>query len=63
MSLETAKQEALAQVDAQSEFQFEMAMRKINLVGQLTNWRKMKSNRREDKILNGRAKILSLVLG
>lgn len=61
MSLEKAKQEALAQVDAQSGIQFELAMRRINLVGQLTNWRKMKSPHRADKILNGRAKILSVL--
>tara|TARA_Y100001938_G_C8055666_1_gene414236 strand:- start:12 stop:203 length:192 start_codon:yes stop_codon:yes gene_type:complete len=61
MNLEKAKQEALAQVDAQSGLQFELAMRRINLIGALTNWRKMKSPHRVDKILNGRAKILSLI--
>lgn len=67
MNLEKAKQEAMAQVEAQSGIQFELAMRRINLIGQLTNWRKMRSPQfaqtREDKILNGRSKMLALVLG
>lgn len=54
--------EVQAQIDAQNEVKFQQAMARVNLVGGLTNWRKMKSNQKQDKILAGRHKILSTVL-
>lgn len=59
---ESALEEALAQAEAQNKINFEMAIAKRNLLGNLTNWRSKVSTAREDKILQGRNKILNLVL-
>lgn len=55
--------EMQAEIDAQNEARFQMAIARQNILGALTGWRKLKSNAKQDKILNGRVKMLNLVLG
>lgn len=54
---------ALAAHEARADVNFEMAIALRKVVGGLTGWRKMRSNAKADKILNGRSKILNIVLG
>jgi hypothetical protein len=54
-------QEMQDQLKAQSDLNFEMAIARQNVVGGLTGWRKLKDNRKGEKILKGRAKIMALV--
>ena len=56
--------EVQAQIDAQNEVNFQQAVARVNLVGKLTNWRKMnrfKKEAREAKVLSGYAKTLNIL--
>ena len=59
---EELNQEILDQIQEEADLRMQLAVQRQNLIGRITNWRKMKSNPKVEKLLNGRAKILNLVL-
>lgn len=55
-------QKILGQVQEQQDVEFQLAMARQKIVGDMTGWRNLKDNSKRSKILAGRAKILNLVL-